>query len=67
MVSTAAANLSVGPPYDAVIYPNGSFEPIEIRINADSPFLTRLDAVWRRHLLAAISELPVLEQGDLDT
>ena len=39
----------------------------EIRIEADSPFLTRLDAVWRRHLLAAISELPVLEQGDLDT
>lgn len=67
MVSTAAANLSVGPPYDAVIYRNGTFEPIEIRINADSPFLTRLDAVWRRHLLAAISELPVLEQGDLDT
>ena len=42
MVSTAAANLAVGPPYDAVIYRNGSLEPIEIRINAESPFLTRL-------------------------
>ena len=67
MVSTSAANLSVGPPYDAVIYRNGSLQPIEIRINADSPFLTRLDAVWRRHLLAAIAELPMLEEGDLDT
>ncbi|HTR68886.1 MAG TPA: hypothetical protein VMH41_01490 [Mycobacteriales bacterium] len=66
MVSTAAANVSVGPPYDAVIYPNGSFAPIEIRINADSPFLERLEAVWVRHLLGAISELPVIEPGDLD-
>ena len=66
MVSTAAANVSVGPPYDAVIYPNGSFEPIEVRIQADSPYLSRLEGVWRRHLLAAIAELPVLEPGDVD-
>jgi putative proteasome-type protease len=66
MVSTAAANLSVGPPYDAVVYANGSFEPVIARISADSPFLARLEAVWARHLLAAISELPAVEPGDLD-
>jgi len=37
MVSTAGANLSVGPPYDLVIYRNGTFESFEARINADSP------------------------------
>jgi putative proteasome-type protease len=67
MVSTSAANVSVGPPYDAVIYVKGSFNPIEARINSDSPFLARLEAVWARHLLAAISELPAFEPGDLDT
>ncbi len=66
MVSTAAANVSVGPPYDAVIYANGSFEPVAVRITADSPYLARLEAVWSRHLLAAIAELPVLEPGDLE-
>ena len=67
MMSTAAANVSVGPPYDALIYRNGSFEPIEVRINADSPYLDRLHAVWERHLLAAIDELPALKPGDLDS
>jgi putative proteasome-type protease len=66
MVSTAAANVSVGPPYDAVVYANGSFEPVSVRIQADSPFLARLEAVWSRHLLAAIAELPALEPGDVD-
>ena len=46
MVSTAGANVSVGPPYDLVIYRNGSFDPFEARINADSPFLSRLEATW---------------------
>ena len=67
MLNTARANLSVGPPYDAVIYANGSFLPLQVRIDEDSPFLARLEAVWTRHLLAAIHELPVLEPGDLDT
>jgi len=67
MLNTARANLSVGPPYDAVIYANGSFLPLQVRMDEDSPFLARLEAVWTRHLLAAIHELPVLEPGDLDT
>ena len=30
----------------------------EVRIDAESPYLTELDEVWSRHLLAAIDELP---------
>ena len=67
MVSTAGANLSVGPPYDLVIYRTGSFEPFEARINADSPFLDRLEAVWVRHLSEAIADLPAIQEGDLET
>ena len=58
MISTARANLSVGPPYDAAVYRNGSLAVGEVRIEADSPYLTQLDEVWSRHLLAAIGELP---------
>ena len=67
MVSTAGANLSVGPPYDLVIYRGGSFEPFEARINADSPFLARLEAVWTKYLFEAIGELPAIQEGDLET
>ena len=67
MVSTAGANLSVGPPYDLVIYRAGSFEPFEARINADSPFLSRLEAVWTKYLFEAIGELPAIQEGDLET
>jgi len=67
MVSTAGANLSVGPPYDLVIYRNGSFEPFEARINADSPFLSRLEGVWAKHLHEAIADLPTIQEGDLET
>ncbi len=66
MINTAAANLSVGPPYDAVIYAAGTFAPISARIQADSPYLARLQAVWQRHLAAAIAELPALETGDVE-
>ena len=66
MVSTAGANLSVGPPYDLVIYRNGSFEPFEARIGADSPFLSRLEAVWAKHLHEAIADLPTIQEGDLE-
>jgi putative proteasome-type protease len=58
MMSTARANLSVGPPYDAAIYRNGSLEAHELRIEETSPFLAQLDAVWTEHLLAAIDHLP---------
>jgi putative proteasome-type protease len=63
MMSTARANLSVGPPYDAAIYRNGSLEVHELRIEESSPFLAQLDAVWTEHLLAAIAHLPVIPTG----
>jgi putative proteasome-type protease len=63
MMSTARANLSVGPPYDAAIYRNGSLAVDELRIEESSPFLGQLDAVWTEHLLAAIAHLPVIPTG----
>jgi putative proteasome-type protease len=63
MMSTARANLSVGPPYDAAIYRNGSLHVDELRIEESSPFLAQLDAVWTEHLLAAIAHLPVIPTG----
>jgi putative proteasome-type protease len=58
MVATAMANLSVGPPYDLGVTATGSFELQHIRIDADSPYLTRLSQVWSEHLLAAVAALP---------
>jgi len=65
MISTARANLSVGPPYDLGIYRNGAHEVLELRIEADSPFLARLEEVWARNIAHALSELPTLEPGEL--
>jgi putative proteasome-type protease len=63
MMSTARANVSVGPPYDAAIYRNDSLHVDEMRIDESSPFLAQLDAVWTEHLLAAIAHLPVIPTG----
>lgn len=63
MMSTARANLSVGPPYDAAIYRNESLHVDELRIDESSPFVAQLDAVWTEHLLAAIAHLPVIPTG----
>jgi putative proteasome-type protease len=65
MVSTALANLSVGPPYDLGIYEPDSFHLMHARIEGDSPYLNRLSETWREHLLAAVHELPELEPGDI--
>lgn len=60
MVSTAHANLSVGPPYDLGVYLNGSLDLIETRVEADSPYLAALTEVWMSHFLDAIGKLPAL-------
>ena len=60
MISTAHANLSVGPPYDLGLYRNGSLEVEETRIEADSPYLASLREVWMEHFLDAIEQLPSL-------
>ena len=65
MLSTAAANLSVGPPYDIGFYFN------EIALAQPVPHRQRLTAareaakVWERHLLDGIAELPPITQDDL--
>lgn len=57
MMSTATANLSVGPPYDIGIYVPGSMTVEEFRVPADSALLTELRALWDRHIDALLSEL----------
>ena len=51
MLSTAHANLSVGPPYDAAVYRNGSLDIREMRIEADHPYLAALNKVWIDELI----------------
>jgi putative proteasome-type protease len=60
MLSTAHANLSVGPPYDLAVYLNGSLEVAETRVEAGSPYLASLTQVWMDHFLEAIRQLPAL-------
>jgi len=60
MLSTAHANLSVGPPYDLAVYLNGSLEVTETRVEANSPYLASLTEVWMEHFLEAIRQLPPL-------
>ena len=63
MLSTAHANLSVGPPYDLAVYRNGALSFEEHRIEADSAYLDELRTVWVRHLSAAIDELPPISKA----
>lgn len=60
MVSTARANLSVGPPYDIAIYRNGSLELEEQRIDEGSEYLDALHRVWVEHLLQVVDVLPAM-------
>ena len=66
MVSTALANLSVGPPYDVAVYRNGSLTLEEARIENDSRILDLVKERWRTHLLQALSELPPFDPDDLN-
>ena len=65
MMSTARANLSVGPPYDVGIYRTGSHHVEETRIEADSQVLAELRAMWERLLTEAVSELPHVTREEL--
>ena len=64
MMSTARANLSVGPPYDGCIYRDGSFLPLEFRIDNDSPLLVTLREAWERQLMDAVSEVQRISRAD---
>ena len=65
MMSTARANLSVGPPYDLAIYRNDAFRTDEFRIEADSRILAELEATWERRLRESFAELPSFEPEGL--
>ncbi len=58
MVSTARANLSVGPPYDVGIYRNDSLRIEEHRVDESSAYLHELQESWIKHMLDAIDQLP---------
>jgi putative proteasome-type protease len=58
MMSTARANLSVGPPYDLAIYRNDGFRTDEFRIEDDSRILAELEATWERRLRESFDQLP---------
>ncbi len=61
MMSTAQANLSVGPPYDLGVYRNDSLTVDEFRITPDSALLRRLQGVWEKHLTMAVADLPTIQ------
>ncbi len=64
MMSTARANLSVGPPYDSAVYRTGTFALDEHRFAADSAVLEQLREVWERNILHAVAELPDVELSE---
>ena len=66
MLSTVHANLSVGPPYDAAVYRNGTYEAKELRIEEDNPYLRELNTVWIDQLMGAVHELPPIPRGVAD-
>lgn len=61
MMSTAQANLSVGPPYDLGVYRNDSLTMDEFRITPDSALLRRLQGVWEKDLTMAVADLPTIQ------
>ena len=61
MMSTAQANLSVGPPYDLGVCRNDSLTVDEFRITPDSALLRRLQGVWEKHLTMAVADLPTIQ------
>jgi putative proteasome-type protease len=66
MMSTARANLSVGPPYDVGVYLNSSGQFNEFRIEGDSPLLEQLRVMFEELIMEALAGLPVIEGGALD-
>ncbi len=65
MMSTARANLSVGPPYDAGVYRTGTFELDEYRFTAESAILGELRDVWEQAILDALGRLPHVSLTEL--
>mgnify|MGYP001053499775 CR=1 FL=1 len=64
MLSTARANLSVGPPYDLGVYRNGSRKLGEHRLEEHSETLAVLHETWLRLLTDAIDQLPPIHVAE---
>ncbi len=64
MMSTARANLSVGPPYDGCVYLTDSFDPIQFRIEGDSPLLRELRTTWESQMHMAVNAIQRISQLD---
>ncbi len=64
ILSTARANLSVGPPYDIATYRNGSLELQELRLDEHSEYLGALHHVWVEHLLQVVDILPAMPSAE---
>ncbi len=57
--STVRSNLSVGPPYDVVIYPKNSLGyGRTLHFTADHPYLKVLTESWQAGITRALEELP---------
>jgi putative proteasome-type protease len=67
MISTARANLSVGPPYDVGIYLPGSHALDHFRVAAGSPALVRLERFWSERLVDGMNQLPAISPADFDS
>jgi putative proteasome-type protease len=65
MMSTARANLSVGPPYDGGVYRAGSHVLDEFRIEPDSESLRLVRELWERSMLEAVGQLPDVSIAEL--
>ncbi|SDJ46659.1 putative proteasome-type protease [Frankineae bacterium MT45] len=63
MMSTATANLSVGPPYDLGIYRPDSFTFEQLRIPEDSPVIAELRSIWEKHIVGLMNDLPGISAG----
>lgn len=65
MLSTARANLSVGPPYDLGVYRNGTLSLEEFRFNKDSKLLVEMEKLWANQMMEAVAELPPMSVEEL--
>ncbi|WP_375230062.1 peptidase [Roseobacter sp. S98] len=57
--STVKSNLSVGPPFDVLVYTGDSFAPTEIiRIESGDPIYQAISSGWGEALKSALDQLP---------
>lgn len=65
MISTARANVAVGPPYDLALYSRDAHALETQRLGSDSQALRALSAAWERLLRTSVAQLPSFIPGDM--